>query len=400
MDNKRLIHIFTITTAVLISASWGWCAQSQIEQSQIEWYRNIGGSSSDTAGVVRQTTDGGYIISGSATTNTEHDYDAQMTKTNPRGLIIWQKRFGGTAADYGTSVQQTAEGGFIMTGATRSFGEGYRDVWLIKTDRNGNEEWNRTFGGEDYDYGRSVQQTTDGGYIVSGYTKSFGAGLDDVLLIKTDGIGNEVWKRTFGGEMIDYGRQAWQTADGGYIIIGETISYASSLSKYDAWLIKTDADGIAEWTRTFGGLGDDRGCAVQQTADGGYIITGYTDSVGEGDYDLWLFKADRDGNEIWSKTFGGAKDDRGRSVQITGDGGYIIAGYTYSFGTGLDDMWIIKTDANGNKLWDRTIGRANSYDTSGSASQTADGGYVVLGVMHTAGTGEFNGVLIKLKVQQ
>ena len=154
------------------------------------------------------------------------------------------------------------------------------------------------------------------------------------------------WTKTFGGNSNDIGYSVQQTTDGGYIITG----YTSSSGNIDIWLIKTDSNGDSLWTKTFGGSGDDLGQSVQQTTDGGYIITGYTTSFGNGYYDVWLIKTDSNGDEEWNQTFGGGGSDSGHSVQQTTDGGYIITGYTDSFGNGGGDIWLIKTDSEGNTV--------------------------------------------------
>ncbi len=211
---------------------------------------------------------------------------------------LWTKTFGGGDYDIGFSVQQTTDEGYIITGRTNSFGSGGSDVWLIKTDESGDTLWTKTFGEVDSDYGYSVQQTTDEGYIITGWTESFGGGNYDVWLIKTDESGDTLWTKTFGGSSTDNGKSVQQTADEGYIITGETYSFEAG--NYDVWLIKTDESGDTLWTKTFGGggSGNDGSYSVQQTADEGYIITGWTNSFGAGGSDVWLIKISPELNNI------------------------------------------------------------------------------------------------------
>jgi hypothetical protein len=251
----------------------------------------------------------------------------------------WWRTYGGTDEDYGYSVQPTSDGGYVVAGYTSSYGSGGADAYLVKTDSAGDTLWTRTFGGESYDYGFSVQQTSDSGYIVAGWTTSYGNGQDDVWLIKTNASGDTLWTRTYGGTDDDYGYSVRQTLDGGYIIAGWTSSYGAG--NQDLWLIKTDAQGDTLWTRTFGGESYDYGFSVQQTSDSGYIVAGMTYSYGNGYTDAWLIKTDAQGDTLWTKTFGGGSYDNGYSVQQTSDSGYIVAGHTTSCGNGEHDVWLI-----------------------------------------------------------
>ena len=311
---------------------------------ELEWDKIYGTPSNDLASSVDQTTDGGYIIAGFT-----HAYGAEGTvlliKTDSNGNQMWTSTFGGEEWDFIYVVHQTTDGGYIMAGTTKSFGAGDGDLWLIKTDSSGNEVWSRTFGGSNYDGCYDVKQTTDGGYILVGDTSSFGVVSYDLWLIKTDSFGHKTWEKFFSGTNWDYGRSVWQTTDGGYIIAGDTSSYGPN--EYDIWLIKTNSAGTMMWNRMLGGTEGDQVQVVQQTADGGYIVAGNTYSFGSGDNDIWLIKTNSAGNITWDKTFGGTSAEVGRSVQQTTDGGYIVAGWTRSYGEGDKNAWLIKIDSSG-----------------------------------------------------
>jgi hypothetical protein len=291
------------------------------------------------------------------------------------------KTYGGSELDFGWDVQQTSDGGYILAGETVSYGPGFYDAWLIKTDALGNEEWSKTYGGAQKDGARSIALTADGGYIVAGYADSFGHPVHDLWLIKTDGSGNEQWNRTYGGSSSDgcclRPYSVHQTMDGGYAATGFVTSFGHG--SYDAWLVKTDAFGNMQWNRTYGGASREDGNSFQQTPDGGFIIVGDTASFGSGGTDLWLVRTDDTGVEQWNKTFGGANDDWGASIYPTADGGYVIAGDTKSYGTGGFDFWLIKIDDLGNEEWNRTYGEPTSDDTGNCVAQTLDGGYVIVG---------------------
>jgi len=326
------------------------------------WTKTFGGGRGNS---VQQTTDGGYIVAG------EKNGDVLLIKTDASGDTLWTKTFGGGRGNY---VQQTADGGYIVAGEKNG------DVLLIKTDTSGDTLWTKTFGGGG---GNSVQQTADGGYIITGLTGYIGEGTGDIWLIKTDASGDSIWTKIFGGNNEDEGIAVRQTTDGGYIITGFT-NGAWYLQR-EAILIRTNAIGDSVWAKKFRNNGNelqfwDHSNSVQQTNDGGYILTG-TGYPEENHYDghIWLIKTDSLGDTLWMKTFGKNGFDRGISVQQTIDEGYIIAGEIESpsenYGTCL-----IRTDSSGDTLWTKTFTETFSTRNMATSSLdvTADGGYIIL----------------------
>jgi hypothetical protein len=376
-----------VVVCVLLSA----IGLASVASAQTNWARTYGGTSVDMGNSVQQTADGGYIITGETESFGAGVYDVYLVETNAAGDTLWTRTYGGPSNDEGYSVQQTTDGGFIVAGFTESFGAGGDDVYLIKTDAQGDTLWTRTYGGTDDDRGNSVRQTVDGGYIIAGWTYSFGAGDSDVYVIKTDAHGDTIWTRTYGGPGLDVGNTVQQTADGGYIIAGTTKSFGVGWS--DVWLIKTSASGDTLWTRTYGGPYIDRGNSVQQTTDGGYVV-GVSYSHGPAHYDLWLVKTNASGDTLWTRMYGGPYDESGCLVRQTTDGGYVIGGYTDSYGAGGADFYLVRTNAQGDTLWTRTYG-GPSLDLGYAVQQTADGSYIFAGWTYSFGAGRHDVYLIK-----
>ena len=305
-----------------------------------EWTRTYGGSDNDCAYSVEQTIDGGYILAGYSG---PYDYhDVYIVKTTSTGDVQWTKTYGGVQNDEAYSVMQTADGGYFVAGYSESFDDGaWGDVYVLKLNSSGDTVWTHTYGGIDVDIAYSAKQTTDGGYILAGYTNSFYTG--SIYLIKITAFGDVEWSQNYDG---DVAYSVAQTSDGGYILAG-WIDYAD----YDIYIIKTNSSGDIEWTKIYGGSDEEDASSIINTADGGFLVVGYTMSFGAGDEDVYILKLNSSGDTIWTRTYGGSDDDEAYSVMQTSDGGYIIAGYTYSFGAGYDDIYLIKTDSLGEVSW-------------------------------------------------
>ncbi|MEA3505680.1 MAG: T9SS type A sorting domain-containing protein [Bacteroidota bacterium] len=383
-----LLLILVISGSNILSA--------QIPAPDTAWTQMYSGGLFDWAWQVQQTIDGGYIMVGDTESAGAGSFDVGVIKTDENGVTEWSKTYGGLYEDRGQSIQLTDDGGYIIAGTTASYGVGGYDIWLIKIDSQGEELWSKTFGGTSWDWGYYVEQTFDGGYIITGCKDPGSYSIWDVFLIKTDSQGNTMWTKTYGGDSYDVAHCVNQTSDGGYILTGYTYSYGAGSS--DMWLIKTDENGNMEWNNTFGDTEPEHGYSVVQS-ENEYIVAGYTKSYGEGDYDVWLVKTDSEGNEIWSKTYGGVEDDRSFSIQNTADNNFVVAGFTSSFGAGNYDMWLLKIDNAGDTLWTKTIGD-DKLNRARSVVQTSDGGYILAGDTYIYEQGEYNYYLVKIDPEQ
>jgi hypothetical protein len=339
---------------------------------------------------------------------------------------IWDARFGGNSADELRYFQQTKDHGYILAGGIFSgnsydvteFNHGLIDFWIVKLDPAGNKQWDKIFGGNNSEYINYLQETSDNGYILGGYTSSDSAGdvsqisrgYTDYWVVKTDSFGNKQWDKRYGGSNGDFLYCLRQTIDGGYILGGYTSSDTSGEVSHqnhggsDIWIIKTDALGNIEWEKLYGGNLDDRLFDVQQNPDGSYILGGRTwsDSTGDvshhnrGDEDYWILKIDSVGNKKWDNVFGGNYRDWLFSLQKTVDGGYILGGYTYSDSggdvteptKGCSDFWVVKVDSSGNKKWDKRYGGNLCEDEFGYLRRTFDGGYLLSGTSYSPISGD------------
>jgi prepilin-type N-terminal cleavage/methylation domain-containing protein len=336
---------------------------------------------------VINTSDGNYIMAGN-----KND-DLWIIKINSNGKTTWEKTYDGGFNQFDTakSIIQTSDGGFIVTGQTYETSDVLSgNVWLMKLDSNGNKSWDKTFNGEGNtcDNGRSVIQTSDGGYAICGETDmTFTPSTKSKMwVIKTDSLGNEIWNKAFvdGVAGVDFGRSIIQNSDGSLIAAGRC-AVNNTRVNFDAWVIKLDINGNEIWKKTYdGGPHYDDYCeSIVLADDGGYVLAGRTTkSSGSYSGDMWLVKIDNSGTELWNKNYDGTSNynDYAFAVKKTKEGGYILAGYTNFYTSNATArVWIYKTDANGDYVWDRALPYiASGVYTSWGICQTNDNGYIVL----------------------
>lgn len=390
---KRVVGIISIVLLVVMFASMLSARQAWAVSSADGWSKTYGGNGEDVLTDLVQSSDGGYALAGASNSSGTGRITAWLVKTDASGNAKWNQTYGGPSIDdLALALVQTSDGGYALAGATNYSGIGIDNFWLAKTDAYGNTLWNKTYGRTNDDVAWALVQSSDGGYALAGATNSSSSGNSDFWLVKTDAYGNVEWNNTYGGPDWDAANSLVQTSDLGYAVAGLTYSFGAGGS--DAWLVKTDANGNVEWNKTYGGQGDDVASALIRTSDGGYALAGITNSSGAGSQDFWLVKTDASGNLQWSKTYGGSGDDEASALIQTSDRGYALVGYTTSFGAGSEDFWLVRTDENGNQEWTKTYGGTDS-DWAKSLVQTSDGGYVLAGTTYSFGAGSADFWLVK-----
>ncbi len=410
-----LIHLFLVSVAFS-------------QAPTIEWQKSLGGTNVDKSRDIRQTSDGGYIVTGHSR-STDGDVnnvskggiDTWLVKLNASGTISWQASLGGSNNDYGQSTVETSDHGYVMVGYTFSTdgdfsgSHGMSDVIVAKYDMNGNLIWKKTLGGSNDDGANSIQQTSDGGYILSGFSASNNGdvtknnGARDFWIIKLDVSGNIIWQKSYGGNSSDNAFSAKQTDDGGYIVAGHTQSLNGDVvgnhGDYDYWVLKLDALGNITWKKCLGGLGAEYGYSIDIAPDGGYIVCGSSTSNGSGDVtsnhggsDCWIVKLSATGTIQWQKSLGGSGDDASNTINKTLEGGYVVSAFSNSNNGDVSgnhgdyDIWLFKLSVTGSLEWQKSLGGSLS-ENSGfltSYSQTKDCGFII-SVGSTSNDGDVSG---------
>lgn len=394
---------------------------------EIDWMKNFGGAGEDTAQEIINTSDGGYAILG-YTNSTDGDItdktlavnDYWLLKLDADGNLLWNKTYGGSKDDRGQSVIETNGGGFAIVGYAMSDdgdgsnNEGFHDNWILRLDATGNILWEKSFGFSGHDHSYDVVQTADGGFFFAGFldvTQSGGEGnfgkggyltrhgVGEFWGTKLDAQGNLQWRRYFGGTNNDRSYSVVAAHDGGFVMAGASESddfdVTDPKGSYDFWVVKVDKNGTMLWQKSLGGSGIDIARDITPTVDGGYVVVGQTFSTdadvskNNGESDAWMVKLNDDGGMLWQKTFGGSEFDAAESIFPTKDGGYLIAGNAKSSdgdlaeNQGENDFWLIKTDSEGNLLWQQTYG-GSGLDYGFDAIEDPNGSLILVGEMGSA----------------
>ncbi len=438
---KKSYYIKTYALGILIAISALLFPQESNGQTPpIIWQKVLGGTSTDFPGVaseskvVKQTSDGGYLVGGYSSSGVNGDKTAPnkggddywVIKLNGAGNKVWDRTYGGTNRDVMTSLTESPGGGFLLAGYSFSTASGDKsqnpfggaDYWIVKIDDNGNKEWDQTIGGTSSEQHVNVIATNDGGYLLTGMSASGIGGSKsevsrggwDYWVIKLTATGTIQWDRTYGGPSSDLFPVAVQSPDGGYLISGHSSSPAgqdksqNSFGFDDYWLVKISSTGAKEWDRTYGGSSNDQFPDVAVTSDGGYLIVGDSPSGisgsktnVKGGWDFWMIKVNAAGALVWDKSIGGNRDERRPRLDRVAANEFIISGLSQSsqnqdktdINFGSWDYWVVNIDGNANINWDKTLGASNA-DYARGVVPAHGGGYVVHGMSFTGAIGSGN----------
>ena len=420
-----------LTVFILISVALAGCSYDKssdmeeeiyVFEGEVAWIISFGGSGDDTPRSVIRTTDGGYAVFG-FTNSTDGDLtgkaisvnDYWLIKINAEGVLLWSRTYGGSKDDRGQAVVQTSDGGFAITGyamsddGDASNNEGFHDNWVLKLDPQGNIEWEQSFGFSGHDHSYDIVENADGGLFFTGFLDITSAradgytdksytltrhGVGEFWGTKLNQLGELEWREYFGGTNNDRAHAVVTAREGGYVMAGfsesEDFDISDPKGSYDFWVVKIDGEGQLVWEQSFGGSGIDIAQDIARTEDGGYIITGSTISTDgdiaatHGESDVWVIKIDALGNLLWERTYGGSNFEAAESISPTADGGYIIAGNSksadqdLSTNAGQNDLWVLKIDPQGQILWQQAYG-GTDLEFGFDALETLDGGILLVG---------------------
>lgn len=384
---KRVLHIITflLFLSMVVDA----------QPPRIQWAQTYGGGNDDVAYDIKQTFDGGFIVCGMTESKGAGGKDAYIIKLDPDGRVEWERTFGQSRDEVAKAIIQTTDSGYAFVGYTTSHGRRTRDVYFVKLDSKGNFQWEGIYGGRRHDYGADLVQTYDGNYAIVASTRSFGPGNYSVWVMKIDTTGRRMWRRTEGGRRADHGYSiAEHPKDSSLVVAGSTASFGMGLS--DMWLLKIRKNGRREWRKHYGSENKDAGNHVLIKSTGEYIVSGTTQPRGERYDRFWVVGFTPESWDDWENTYGTGRDEGATGAVETEDKGVVVCGYTNSYGEGDYDVWLMKFDENGRQLWQETYGGPEE-DVAHAIITTGPNEFVVAGSTRSYGEGRRDFWVIYLK---
>ncbi len=396
----------TYTVSLTITTAHG--TDDEIKENYIRAEASnlvYGGTLPDRAAAILQTDDGGFVMAGDTRSSGAGARDAYLLRTDDSGTELWNVTYGSAGEDYAAALVQTTDGGFVFAGSTQTEA-GDENVFLVRTDSEGNMLWSRSLGSERDDFAMALAASAGTGFILAGATATEAGDLN-LLLMKTDANGNEVWSNGYGGAGYEIGNSVIEDDDGNLVVAGTTGSLGAGGE--DVYLLKAAPDGSLLWAQPFGGARDESGNALVQTLDGGYAVAGNTVNLTEEQLDVYVVKTGKDGAAVWTNAYGGAGEDTANALTELADGSLVLAGSTGSFGVTLLDIYLLKLDSAGVSLWESTDAEENPYpghalggassDVANAIIQTLDGGFVTAGYTESAGAGSVDMNLVKVDAE-
>jgi hypothetical protein len=401
MQGKRKLMLFFLLLAINITVvievndanNFASAAPDSVNflTANVLWEKTYGGTGDDRA-FYATTTETGYVVVGSSTSLEQDKTEAWVIRLDDNGTALWNQTYPEGASSEFRYVLNLTDG-FLFVGNTYSPSRG-SDGYAVRTDSDGKLLWNFTLGGEKVDRLFSASKFSDG-FVLVGLTASFGDGNSDVWVVKINEEGGIVWNKTYGWSMDDAGRSVAAAEDNCFMVAGYTNS--TGYGDYDFLVLKIDAAGNMLWNRTYGGTQSDKAYAIAPAQEG-YVIVGDTQSKGAGDSDAWTIKVDLNGNLLWDKTVGGEDFDQPTCVTASAHGGFLVGGFTFSFGNGERDFWLLKIDGSGNVLWSTTVGRSE-FEEAYAVLETAENRFVMVGWTNSIGAGYYDYYIVKISVE-
>jgi hypothetical protein len=389
MRSMRRALLFPLVAVAFISTVWA-------AAPEVQWTLPVGGQEGESGWWVEVTSDGNFIASGTTTSFGAGAIDAYLVRADMWGDTLWTKTLGGSANDAGLSVAEMAGGGYLVAGYSASFGAGDEDAYLVRTDAAGDSVWMRRYGGTEIDLFYCARQTSLGSIVACGYTYStVPYDTADAYAVMTTSDGYLKWERVYGGGGDDRLAEIIETGDGGFAMVGFS-RYVPPTDTCQIYVVRINAGGDTLWTRRYGGPGMDYGSGIRETPDGGFMVLGTTYSYGAGGSDIYLVRTDADGDTLWTRTYGGPGDEWGYDLIQTPDMGYAIGGRTSSYGAGMQDFYVVKIQADGDIIWTQTHG-GPANDLGLSIRETGDHGFIMCGYTASYGSGRDDLYLVKFK---